>query len=202
MIKLVIFDLDGVLISACDWHRLALNKALRQISNYEITKKDHDEIFNGIPTKVKLARLVKINAINENDTDRISALKQLFTTELINELAIVRDEKVALFSYLKLKNIKIACYTNSIRDTAELMLDKTGVLHMLDLLITNQDVDYPKPHPEGYHKILEKLSIQKEETIIVEDSPNGFEAAYKSGCMVFKVNDQESVNIDLFKGFI
>jgi beta-phosphoglucomutase-like phosphatase (HAD superfamily) len=36
----------------------------------------------------------------------------------------------------------------------------------------------------------------------VEDSPKGFEAAYRSGAKVFKVNNQEQVNIDLFRGFI
>ena len=52
-IKLVIFDLDGVLVDACEWHRAALNKALLEICDYEISQEDHYSVFNGIPTKVK-----------------------------------------------------------------------------------------------------------------------------------------------------
>ena len=51
MIKLVIFDLDGVLVNACEWHRIALNKALKEICDYEISLEDHYCTFNDIPTK-------------------------------------------------------------------------------------------------------------------------------------------------------
>ena len=52
MKKLIIFDLDGVLVDACEWHRVALNKALKEVSNYEISLQDHYSTFNGIPTRV------------------------------------------------------------------------------------------------------------------------------------------------------
>ena len=52
--KLVIFDLDGVLVDACEWHKDALNNALERVCNYKITEKDHKEVFNGIPTRIKL----------------------------------------------------------------------------------------------------------------------------------------------------
>lgn len=202
MIKLVIFDLDGVLVDACEWHRLALNYALKEICNYEITLDDHKRIFNGIPTKIKLKKLLDLNIINQEDFKKIEDLKQKNTIKIINSDGKIRYEKINLLNLLKSKNIKIACYTNSIRETAELMLSKTGILNLFDLVITNQDVDFPKPDPEGYIKILNYFNVDKNSTIIVEDSPKGFEAAYLSGCKVFKVNDQEQVNVELFEGFI
>ena len=202
MIELVIFDLDGVLVEACEWHRLALNSALKEVSNYEITLDDHKSIFNGIPTKVKLKKLLDLNIIKSEDLNKIEDLKQKNTINIINSDGKIRYEKINLLNFLKSKNIKVACYTNSIRDTAELMLNKTGILNLFDLIITNQDVGFPKPNPEGYIKILNYFNIDKNKTIIVEDSLNGFEAAYLSGCKVFKVNNQEQVNIELFEGFI
>lgn len=202
MIDLVIFDLDGVLVDACEWHRIALNKALKEVSNYEISDEDHYSYFNGIPTRVKLRILLEKNIIKKEDLCNIENLKQIFTKEIINDYAKVRPEKIEVLKYLKDKNIKIACYTNSIKDTADLMLKKTGIFDLFDLIITNQDVINPKPDPEGYLKILELLKIKKSNTIIIEDSQKGFEAAYLSGCKVFKVNNQEQVNIDLFKGFV
>lgn len=202
MIELVIFDLDGVLVDACEWHRLALNSALKEVSNYEITLDDHKNIFNGIPTKVKLKKLLDLNIIKSEDLNKIEDLKQKNTINIINSDGKIRYEKINLLNFLKSKNIKVACYTNSIRDTAELMLNKTGILNFFDLIVTNQDVGFPKPNPEGYIKILNYFNIDKNNAIIIEDSPKGFEAAYLSGCKVFKVNNQEQVSIELFEGFI
>ena len=202
MIKLVIFDLDGVLVDACEWHRIALNRALKEVCNYEISLEEHYKDYNGIPTKIKLNKLFQKGLIKDGDFALIEELKQRYTIELINETAKNRQEKIELINLLKNKKIKIACYTNSIRQTAELMLSKTGILHFFDLILTNQDVEASKPNPQGYNKIIDLFNVSLNETIIVEDSPKGYEAAYLSGAKVFKVNDQEQVNINLFKGFI
>ena len=82
------------------------------------------------------------------------------------------------------------------------MLKKTGVLNILDLLITNQDVKKPKPHPEGYIKVLEHFKCSAENAIIVEDSPKGLSAAFSSGCSVLPVKNSYDVDIQLFKGVI
>ena len=202
MIKLIIFDLDGVLVDACEWHRISLNKALKEVCDYEISLEDHYKYYNGIPTKVKLNKLLEKGIIKNNDFSSIEQLKQKYTIELIKDTANIRQEKIDLLNFLKNKKIKIACYTNSIRQTAELMLNKTGILNLFDVILTNQDVEAPKPDPQGYYKIIDSLNVSLNETIIVDDSPKGFEAAYRSGAKVFKVNNQEQVNIDLFRGFI
>jgi len=202
VIELIIFDLDGVLVDACEWHRVALNKALKQVCDYEISLNDHYKDYNGIPTKIKLNKLFEKGIVSSSDFVLIEKLKQHYTIELINETACIRQEKIDLLNYLKNKQIKTACYTNSIRQTAELMLNKTGILNLFDLVTTNQDVEKSKPDPQGYLKIMNLFNINCCNTIIVEDSPKGFEAAYRSGAKVFKVNDQEQVNINLFRGFI
>ena len=157
-IKLVIFDLDGVLVDACEWHRVALNKALRKICDYEISLDDHYKIFNGIPTREKLAKLTSMGVIGDESHDEVYRMKQAITVETIRELAFRREEKVALLEHLREKGCYVACYTNSIRETATLMLDKTGVLEKLDYLLTNQDVESPKPDPEGYNFLVEKFN--------------------------------------------
>ena len=56
MIKAVVFDMDGVLIDAREWHYEALNKALK-LFGYEITRYDHLSTYDGLPTRVKLQML-------------------------------------------------------------------------------------------------------------------------------------------------
>jgi len=199
---LVIFDLDGVLVDACEWHRIALNEALCEICNYEISMSDHVQEFNGIPTRIKLKKLINMGILPEEDLDTVYDTKQRKTIDIINREAKIRYEKIALINMLKSKNIRVGCFTNSIRETANLMLEKTGVLDLLDLVITNQDVENPKPHPEGYIAMLDHFNISPKNSIIVEDSPKGVEAAILSGCKVLVVRNSDEVNIDLFKGII
>jgi beta-phosphoglucomutase len=200
-IRLVIFDLDGVLVDACEWHRVALNKALKEVSDYEISEEDHYSTFNGIPTKVKLEKLVEMGAVKENHKESIYGKKQAYTVETIENFAPMRGEKIELFSYLRSQGCYIACYTNSIRETATLMLDKTGVLEHLDYLLTNQDVESPKPDPEGYNFLVEKFNMKKEEVLIVEDSPKGRQAAYRSGCHVLEVENPDEVTIKKIESY-
>lgn len=202
MIKLVIFDMDGVLVDACEWHRVALNDALRQVCEYEIPLQDHYSEFNGLPTKVKLNKLEQKGIINKDSFELIEKLKQEKTIEAINRLAFVRKEKIEIMKYLKQKNIKIACYTNSIRKTAELMLEKTGVLSYFDLLVTNQDVRSPKPDPEGYIYCMDYFQSKPENTIIIEDSPRGIEAAEKSGALCIKVKNPDEVVLKILENIL
>jgi len=149
VIKLIIFDLDGVLVDACEWHRIALNQSLREVCDHEISLSDHYEIFNGLPTRVKLRKLTEMGALLGEKHEETYRRKQELTIEIIEQEASERKEKVLLMQYLRERGCYIACYTNSIRKTATLMLGKTGVLGHLDYLLTNQDVESPKPHPEG-----------------------------------------------------
>jgi HAD superfamily hydrolase (TIGR01509 family) len=197
-LKLVIFDLDGVLVDACEWHYVALNRALKQVSNYQISLEDHESTFNGIPTREKLRILTEMKIISENDHDKIYEIKQSITKDIIKKYSTVRSEKIEMIKSLKERDLKVCCFTNSIRETAELMLSTSGVIDLFDMIVTNQDVERPKPDPEGYLKILSYFGISSENAIIIEDSPKGIEAAILSGCKVIGVKDAEDVNVDLF----
>ena len=101
MIRLVTFDLDGVLVDACEWHRVALNESLKEICNYEISLEDHYKTFNGIPTKVKLNKLTEMGILNKEQHERVYDLKQEKTVKIISENAELRQEKVDLINWLK-----------------------------------------------------------------------------------------------------
>ena len=201
MKKLIIFDLDGVLVDACEWHRLALNASLKEVCNYEISLSDHYTIFNGTPTRVKLSKLIDRKIIPSCAVEKVYDLKQQLTVDIINEKAQYRIEKVEMINFLKNKGCHVACFTNSIRETALLMLKKTGVLSLLDCVITNEDVEFPKPDPEGYNFLVNKFNIDRKDVIIVEDSPKGVQAAEASGCEVIKVANPDQVNLKLFEEY-
>jgi len=199
-VKLVIFDMDGVLVDACEWHRVALNEALMSVCGYQISLEDHYGEYNGLPTKVKLLKLLERGIINFSSLEEVEKVKQEKTVEAVLAYAKIRQEKIDLMNFLKSKNVKIACYTNSIRMTAEIMLERTGILSHLDLLVTNQDVAKAKPDPEGYLLCMSKFGVSKDECLIIEDSPKGLQAAFLSGANVLKVEKPDDVTIELLEG--
>lgn len=176
MIKAVLFDLDGVLVDACDWHYEALNRALQASGHAPISRDTHLTTFNGLPTHVKLEML----GITGEESKKINRLKQDLTLETIRSNAKIMEEKVKLHKFLKEQGIKIGCVTNSIRETAEEMLRVTGQLEYMDIVITNEDVLKNKPHPDCYNLAIERLKVDPLQVVCVEDSEKGIQAAKAS----------------------
>ena len=197
--KAVLFDLDGVLVDACEWHYEALNRALKDVVNYTIDRDSHEKIYNGIPTLTKLSILKEMGIIREEDFTKISDLKQWYTIQVINDFCTESVTKIALMKLLKAEGYKIGCVTNSIRKTAELMLKRSGILEYMDILITNEDSVNHKPHPEQYIQALVFLNTLPKNAIIVEDCPKGLQAARLTGSRVFQVKNSTEVTKELFK---
>jgi beta-phosphoglucomutase len=188
MINCVLFDMDGVLVDACEWHRKALNKALVQHGYPEISLSDHYHKYNGLPTRVKL----KLMGIDERMAGKIEYDKQVNTLKIIDEECYPQDNVMDTLKYLNGLNIKTGCVTNSISETTHKILDKTELLPYLDVVITNTDVKYNKPSPDCYLLACQKLKVNPSNTLVVEDSPKGIQAGIDSGCKVrvlFSIED-------------
>ena len=195
LIRAVFFDLDGVLIDACDWHYYALNAALKKIANVEIKRDEHATTFNGLPTRKKLRILTEQGRIPGDCHDNVWGEKQRLTEEVIRTRAKIDINKQEMHDLLRARGLVLCCVTNSIKKTAKLMLEKTGQLGYMSAVITNEDVKDPKPNPEGYRKAMRLFELQPEEVLIVEDSDKGYESAIMSGAYVLRVRNASDVNI-------
>jgi beta-phosphoglucomutase len=190
MIKAVFFDLDGVLVDACDFHYKALNKAL----GFNISPEEHKTTYNGLSTKKKLEMLVKEGRVNQDNVDTIWELKQKYTQDYMDKLSI-DPIKIALHLTLHNNNVESACVTNAIRSTAECMLRKTGQLDFMSFIVSNEDVEKNKPNPEPYIFAMQLAHLLPTEIMIVEDSDIGYESASRVTTNVFRVQDSQDVNI-------
>lgn len=194
-IKAVLFDMDGVLIDAKDWHYEALNKALG-LFGMEISRYDHLTTFDGLPTKVKLQMLSKRFFLPESLHPFINEVKQSYTAELIHQRCHPLFHHEFALSKLHQQGYKIAVCSNSIRKTIELMMDKAELTPYLDLIVSNEDVTKAKPDPEMYQTAIRKFGLQPEECIVVEDNPNGIQAGKASGASVLEVATVYDVNYE------
>jgi HAD superfamily hydrolase (TIGR01509 family) len=193
MNKLIIFDLDGVLIESRELHYQSLNDALKSIDpKYVISRDEHLSIYDGLNTTRKLKLLSESKNLPVEFHDMVWQRKQLATTELIKKFTI--DPKfVEIFQKLKSQGYLIAVASNSIRETVKLSLLKIGVMEYVDYYVSNQDVANPKPYPEMYWKCMTVCNALPKNTLIVEDSHIGRQGALDSGGVLLAVEDSHDV---------
>ena len=195
--RAVLFDMDGVLIDAREWHFQALNEALG-IFGYNISQDDHMSRFDGMTTKSKLIVLSQEEGLPPQLHSLISEVKQDRTLRIAAALCYPNMQHQILLSRLKTIGVKIGVVTNSIRSTTEFMLNYAGIMKYLDVLVTNEDVSEPKPSPEGYKKAMKSLGINPSATWVVEDGHYGLLAAEEAGANVIKVISPQDVQLELF----
>lgn len=194
-IEAVIFDMDGVLIDAKDWHYEALNRALG-LFGMEISRYDHLVTYDGLPTREKLEMLSLERGLPVGLHEFLNDLKQTYTMELVATRCRPTFHHQYALSKLRALGYKIAVASNSVRSTIDLMMKKAALNMYLDFFLSNQDVIKGKPSPEIYLKTIAKLNLSPEQCLIVEDNPNGIAAAKASGAHVMEVATVEDVNLE------
>lgn len=201
MIKGVIFDMDGVLIDAKDWHYDALNKALN-LFGYNINRYEHLTKFDGLSTKDKLKILSTESSLPFELHSFINEMKQIYTMEIVHTKCKPTFIHQYALSQLKIEGYKLAVASNSIRNSVITMMQKSSLEIYLDLMLSNEDVKRSKPDPEIYTKTIHELGLKPEECLILEDNENGIRAAKGSGAHVFIVDNVTDVNYKNIKNHI
>ena len=189
-IKLIIFDLDGVLVEAKNLHFEALNKALG--NEYSISWKEHLSKYDGLKTNQKLEMLTQDKGLPIELHPQIWEDKQKYTLEELRSLKPNQTLQSLMLS-LSEEGYKLAVCSNSIRKTVLTVLSKLGIMEFMDLVVSNEDVKNSKPHPEMYWKTISMMSCLPEETLIVEDSPYGLLAASRSKSHILRVKNPQEV---------
>ncbi len=192
-IKAILFDMDGVLIDAKDWHYEALNKALG-LFGMEISRYDHLVTFDGLPTRDKLQMISSESNFPRGLHGFVNEIKQQYTMEIIYTICKPKFYHRYALSRFKSEGYQLAVCSNSVRRSIEVMMEKAALSEYLSFIISNEDVVQGKPNPEMYIKAMQELSLHPNECLIIEDNENGLKAAYASGAHVLKVEKVQDVN--------
>jgi HAD superfamily hydrolase (TIGR01509 family) len=188
--KLIIFDLDGVLVEAKTIHFDALNEALG--SKYAIEWNEHLSKYDGLKTNQKLEMLTQEKGLPIDLYKSVWDRKQRLTLQKLSDLKPSTQLQTCISSLVN-EGYKIACCSNSIRKTVLTVLSKLGIIEYFDLILSNEDVKNSKPHPEIYWKAISMMGCLPEETLIVEDSPFGLLAASRSKSHVMRVESPKDI---------
>jgi len=192
-IKAILFDMDGVLVDAREWHYEALNRALG-LFGLSISRYDHLVTYDGLPTKKKLEMLSVERELPRLLHPFINDLKQRYTIELVHRNCRPNFRRQYALARLKAEGFKIVVCSNSIKSTIEIMMDKSGLSAYLDFILSNEDVLKAKPDPEIYVTAIRRLGLAPSECLIVEDNENGIKAARGSGAYLMTVGSPDDVD--------
>jgi len=199
MIKVIIFDLDGVLVDTKKIHYEALNIALNKYGFSPVSLDDHNKIYDGLPTSEKLKLLNKKKILPVKYFSKINSFKQIITNKLLKK-KINKNKKIYnIFKTLNKKNYKIAVATNAVSATLNICIKKLGISKFVNFKLANEDIKNPKPNPEIYLRIFIHFGIYPSNALIVEDSHYGREAAISSGAKLLPIKNLEELSLNKIK---
>jgi HAD superfamily hydrolase (TIGR01509 family) len=197
--KILIFDLDGVLINTKDIHYLALNNALDD--KYKISYDDHLNNYDGHSTNYKL-NLLSINKNLPKELHKeIWNSKQKNTFELFNSELKYDEDLVNIFKYLQ-SIFTICIASNCIRKTIDIALSKIGIDEYIDFIVSNEDVKQQKPNSECFTLCVKKFNVKEDECLIFEDSSVGIKAAIASKCNVCQIYSPENLTFEFLQNVL
>ncbi len=182
--KGLIFDIDGTISDTMPIHLFAYQQTAAEYG-FEITP----EIFYsmaGIPayqTSVKLKEKFKIDFDAQEFADKKEAcfLRNMHRAKPIEPvIKIIREYS---------GRVPMACGTGGTRFYALKTLELAGVLNYFEHIVTAEDVENHKPHPDTFLKAAELIGVPPEQCQVFEDSKLGIQAAETAGMMATDITE-------------
>lgn len=180
-IKGFIFDLDGVLVDTARYHFIAWQKLAGQLG-ISFGEKENEQL-KGISRQQSLERILAWGNLALPD-DRKQALMEEKNNTYLEAVAAMSQAELLKGSLNFLENAREAGLRiglGSASKNAPLILEKTGITHLFDVVIDGNKTTESKPHPQVFMLGAQALSLEPAEVVVFEDAPAGIEAACKGG---------------------
>ena len=189
MITAVIFDMDGLMI---DSERVTFECYQERLKDMNLTM---DEEFYktllGKPIKGIYQRFYDVYGNDFPIENVIQDVHQLMAERFETEGVPVKKGLVELLHYLKDNNYKTIVATSSNRDRVDKILAQAKITEFFDDSICGDEVTKGKPNPEVFLKSCQKLGVNVDEAIVLEDSEAGIQASYDANIKVICIPDMK-----------
>ena len=189
MIKAIIFDMDGLMI---DSERVTFECYQERLKDMNLTM---DEEFYktllGKPIKGIYQRFYDVYGNDFPIENVIQDVHQLMAERFETEGVPVKKGLVELLHYLKDNNYKTIVATSSNRYRVDKILAQAKITEFFDDSICGDEVTKGKPNPEVFLKSCQKLDVNVDEAIVLEDSEAGIQASYDANIKVICIPDMK-----------
>jgi beta-phosphoglucomutase len=183
-VRALILDMDGVIIDSNPMHRIAW-KAYTGRYGVEMTEAMQQRMYG--KRNDEIVRDFLGRDLDDAEVFAHGAAKESLYREMMKPRtgeSLVPGIREFLARY---RNLALAVATNAEGANVDFVLDETGLRSSFRLIVNGHQVTNPKPHPEIYLQVAERLRVPPENCIVFEDSPAGVEAGLAAGMRVVGV---------------
>ena len=195
-LKAILFDLDGTLVDSELFHFECWNEILKE-SEICLSYSDWLKDYAGIPLAQNAASLSEKYGLTTPLGDLISRREQLSIQRMVDTEVPLMYYAREILDFFHQMPLTMALVTGSNRDEVNTLFMKNGLRKYFDIIVTNDDVKYPKPDPECYNLCRAQLGLEKEECLVFEDTVNGLKAAKAADLTCFAIQRHEQQHASL-----
>ncbi|WJE52503.1 pyrophosphatase PpaX [Bacillus cereus] len=187
-INTVLFDLDGTLINT---NELIISSFLHTLNKYYPDQYKREDVLPFIGPSLHET----FGSMDENKVDEMIQCYRQFNHEHHDELVEEYETVYETVRELKKQSYKIGIVTTKARQTVEMGLKLSKLNDFFDVVVTIDDVQHVKPHPEPIQKALKLLHAKPEETLMVGDNHHdivgGQNAGTKTAAVAWTIKGRE-----------
>ena len=203
MITAIMFDMDGVLVDNEKLKGLSVGMAVQRLRGLaepdsqgiqayrEMVGTSREVVSRHIVDKLDLEpdlRPVMSEYGTSEPWEALGAMRRAIYDDMVADPQLVRDNQwphtVGLLRMAKENNCKTGLATLSARTEALHFVNALGLEQTLDVVLAREDVENGKPAPDIYLLAAEKLGVEPQDCVVIEDSPNGVRAGVAAGMNV------------------
>lgn len=192
-LKAIIFDLDGVIIDSFDRQFQIFNELRKRYGLHDVNEKMFREKIWGNSLETIANEFFK-----KQSYDEIKKRHEFLVRKYINKVKLMDNAKEVI-QKIKRSGIKTGLVTNATKNRTKKELEFLKIKDKFDIILTADDVEKPKPYPDGILKACERLNVQPDEVIYVGDRENDYKAGKSAGTFVVGLNTKGDLVISELK---
>lgn len=177
----VIFDFNGTLFWDSEYQETSWDMYLEE-HNIELTAQQKREYIHGRNGKDTFEIIFNRKMENDEVERRNEEKEVIYRNECLKHKMELAPGAISLLEHLKSEGIPMAIATAAGKSNVDFFIEKFNLLRYFDKkhIIYNNGTVRGKPHPDLFEKAAETLNVDKEKSIIFEDSSSGIQAALRA----------------------
>lgn len=194
-IKAILFDHDGTLVDSEPAHFEIWRTVLARY-NTELSERQYRDIYAGVPARANALDMIARFSIAETP-ERLVEQKVVETREYLSRTAFpIMPDAREVTGHFHSQGLRMAIVTGS----SQAVVAATTRTHQLapyfETVVASDDVERNKPHPDGYLLAMQRLGVQADECLAIEDTEHGLMAAADAGIPCLVVPNAMSMHHD------
>lgn len=197
MIKSVIFDLDGLLINS-EIISFKIYQELVAEHHQKFLLENYAQNYSGRSSLLNMENIIKEHGLPIGVEEGLTHTEIIEAKHIENGIDLT-DGAFELLEYLKNNHYEISLASSSTRDRAFTILEQNNIFGYFSHFTFGPEIENGKPAPDIFLIACEKTNLSKDETLILEDSESGIQAALSAGIPVICVPDMKVPSNELLE---